>query len=142
MARIPLHDCLNLAFELVLQLKLKHNLKSNCAKFELEGPLWEVGYDHKGVLTVYMATLYFAEAADPYSAAFSCVRSALSACSCVTHDQLLKYFWSCLCRKESACKKEVGANQESPVHCQAGLPKAEFWSFPESRITARARGVS
>eukprot|EP00892_Ulva_mutabilis_P001075 jgi/Ulvmu1/10969/UM007_0148.1 len=30
------------------ELKLKHNLKSNCAKFELEGPLWEVGYDHKG----------------------------------------------------------------------------------------------
>lgn len=32
-----------------MQLKLKHNLKSNCAKFELEGPLWEVGYDHKGM---------------------------------------------------------------------------------------------
>ena len=32
---------------LFVQLKLKHNLKSNCPKFELEGPMWEVGYCHK-----------------------------------------------------------------------------------------------
>ena len=31
-----------------VQLKLKHDVLSNMGQFELEGPMWEVGYKHAG----------------------------------------------------------------------------------------------